>query len=198
GGRPPARRREGPPPPAEFCGAVNALLERDPTAVFTSDGGEFGQWAQACLDAPYRLTNGPAGAIGAAVPFAVAARLALPPAPIVAMSGDGAFGFHMAEFDTAVRYGLPFVVVVGNDAAWNAERQIRSVPTAPGAPGTASSLPRATTGWSPVSAVTGSTSSVRRTCPRRWSALSGPGGRRASMSRSIACRRRTWRALDGS
>jgi acetolactate synthase-1/2/3 large subunit len=29
------------------------------------------------------------------------------------------------EYDTAVRYGLPFVAVVGNDAAWNAERQIQ-------------------------------------------------------------------------
>jgi acetolactate synthase-1/2/3 large subunit len=31
----------------------------------------------------------------------------------------------MAEFDTAVRYGLPFVAVVGNDAGWNAEHQIQ-------------------------------------------------------------------------
>ena len=29
------------------------------------------------------------------------------------------------EFDTAVRYDLPFVAVVGNDAAWNAEYQIQ-------------------------------------------------------------------------
>jgi acetolactate synthase-1/2/3 large subunit len=43
----------------------------------------------------------------------------------VAISGDGAFGFHLAEFDTAVRYELPFVAVIGNDAAWNAERQIQ-------------------------------------------------------------------------
>jgi acetolactate synthase I/II/III large subunit len=43
----------------------------------------------------------------------------------VAISGDGAFGFHMAEFDTAVRYQLPFVAVIGNDAAWNAEHQIQ-------------------------------------------------------------------------
>jgi acetolactate synthase-1/2/3 large subunit len=39
--------------------------------------------------------------------------------------GDGTFGFHMAEFDTAVRYRLPFVAVVGNDATWNAEYQIQ-------------------------------------------------------------------------
>ena len=41
------------------------------------------------------------------------------------MLGDGTFGFHLAEFDTAVRAGLPFVAVVGNDACWNAEHQIQ-------------------------------------------------------------------------
>ena len=39
--------------------------------------------------------------------------------------GDGTFGFHMAELDTAVRYDLPLVAVVGNDATWNAEHQIQ-------------------------------------------------------------------------
>ncbi len=39
--------------------------------------------------------------------------------------GDGTFGFHAAEIDTAVRYSLPFVAVVGNDARWNAEYQIQ-------------------------------------------------------------------------
>ena len=28
---------------------------------------------------------------------------------VIAVMGDGTFGFHMAEFDTAVRCGLPFV-----------------------------------------------------------------------------------------
>ncbi|HVL72519.1 MAG TPA: thiamine pyrophosphate-dependent enzyme, partial [Beijerinckiaceae bacterium] len=45
--------------------------------------------------------------------------------PVLAVSGDGAFGFHMAEFDTALRHDLPFVAVIGNDAAWNAEHQIQ-------------------------------------------------------------------------
>jgi acetolactate synthase-1/2/3 large subunit len=44
---------------------------------------------------------------------------------VVAVMGDGSIGFHIAEYDTAVRYGLPFVGVVGNDARWNAEYQIQ-------------------------------------------------------------------------
>jgi acetolactate synthase I/II/III large subunit len=45
--------------------------------------------------------------------------------PIIAIIGDGTFGFHSAEIDTAVRYRLPFTLVIGNDAKWNAEYQIQ-------------------------------------------------------------------------
>jgi acetolactate synthase-1/2/3 large subunit len=110
--------------PVELCREVQRLLNT-PDAVLVSDGGEFGQWAQACLSAPRRVINGPAGAIGSALPFAAAAKLASPRARVVAMLGDGTFGFHMSEIDTAVRYGLDYVAVVGNDATWNAEYQIQ-------------------------------------------------------------------------
>ena len=109
---------------AAVGGAIQDLLS-DEEAVFISDGGEFGQWAQACVSAPHRVINGPSGSIGSAIPFALAARTAFPQSRIVAVLGDGTFGFHAMEFDTAVRYQLPFVAVVGNDAAWNAEYQIQ-------------------------------------------------------------------------
>lgn len=111
--------------PAQLCKSVQTLLDSHPDAVLVIDGGEFGQWAQACLTAPHRVINGAAGAIGAALPMAVAAKLAYPDAPVVAMMGDGTFGFHCAEFDTALRCGAPMVCVVGNDARWNAEYQIQ-------------------------------------------------------------------------
>ena len=111
--------------PVQALRPLQSVLDGHPDAVFVSDGGEVGQWAQACLAAPHRVINGVAGAIGAALPFAVAARLAVPEAPVVAVMGDGTFGFHPAELDTAVRHGLAFVCVVGNDARWNAEYQIQ-------------------------------------------------------------------------
>ena len=120
-----ASRPDGPLHPVEVGRAVQRVLERSSDAVLVADGGEFGQWAQACASAPTRLINGPAGSIGSAIPFAVAARLARPEATVVAMLGDGTFGFHLAEADTAVRGGLPFLAVVGNDACWNAEHQIQ-------------------------------------------------------------------------
>lgn len=110
---------------AQLFAAVQPLLDAHPDAVFVCDGGEIGQWAQACLKAPHRVMNGPAGAIGVGLPFAMAARLAYPEAPVIAVMGDGSIGFHLSEFDTAHRHNLPFLAVVGNDACWNAEYQIQ-------------------------------------------------------------------------
>lgn len=115
----------GPVHPVELGRAVQAVLDTSPEAVFVADGGEIGQWAQACISAPARVINGTGGSIGSGVPFAFAARMARPQAPVVAVMGDGAFGFHLMEFDTAVRDGVPMIVVVGNDSCWNAEHQIQ-------------------------------------------------------------------------
>lgn len=109
----------------ELCRAVQPFLESHPDAVFVSDGGEIGQWAQACLSARHRVINGPAGSIGSGLSFAAAARMTAGDAPVIALLGDGTSGFHLSEFDTAVRYDLPFVAVIGNDACWNAEYQIQ-------------------------------------------------------------------------
>jgi acetolactate synthase-1/2/3 large subunit len=117
-------KREGPIHPVTLCREVQPLLDKR-DAILVSDGGEFGQWAQACLSAPRRLINGPAGSIGSALPFAAAAKLAHPSATVVAMLGDGTLGFHLSELDTAVRHGLGYVAVIGNDATWNAEYQIQ-------------------------------------------------------------------------
>jgi acetolactate synthase-1/2/3 large subunit len=111
--------------PVEMCRAIGSFLDKHPGATFVSDGGEIGQWAQALVKTDRRMINGVAGTIGVSLPFAIAAQLARPDHPVVAVMGDGTFGFHMAEFDTAVRYDLPIIVVVGNDARWNAEYQIQ-------------------------------------------------------------------------
>jgi len=120
-----AAREAGKLHPLEVCRAIAPILARDAGAILVCDGGEFAQWPQAVLAPERRIINGPAGSIGASIPFAIAARAADREAPVIAMLGDGTFGFHMAEFDTAVRNELPFVAVIGNDATWNAEHQIQ-------------------------------------------------------------------------
>lgn len=111
--------------PVQVFQPVQQILDSHPDAVLVVDGGEIGQWAQACLTAPHRVINGAAGAIGGALPMAVGAQVAYPGAPVVAVMGDGTFGFHCAELDTALRCEAPILCVVGNDARWNAEYQIQ-------------------------------------------------------------------------
>jgi acetolactate synthase-1/2/3 large subunit len=108
--------------PLRVCAALQPHLEG---GVLVCDGGEFGQWCQAGLTVPTRLINGPAGSIGSALPMALGAKLARPDMPVMATLGDGTFGFHALEFDTAVRHGIAVVAVVGNDACWNAEHQLQ-------------------------------------------------------------------------
>ncbi|HEU5314787.1 MAG TPA: thiamine pyrophosphate-binding protein [Chloroflexota bacterium] len=106
--------------------------ERDGRDVcLVIDGGEFGQWARARLAPRLRrevgrhLVNEPSGTIGYAVPFAIAARLARPDATVIAIAGDGAFGFYAMELETAARAGAPILALVGNDAAWGTERHLQ-------------------------------------------------------------------------
>lgn len=120
-----ALRRDGRTPihPLRVCAAVQPYL--DAGAWLVSDGGEFGQWAQAGLETSTRLINGPSGSIGSAIPMALAAKLVDPRRAVFVTLGDGTFGYAAAEFDTALRYDLPIVAVVGNDARWNAEYQLQ-------------------------------------------------------------------------
>jgi len=111
--------------PAEVFRALCPYVERDPKTVLICDGGEFAQWGQSMLPVGRRLINGVAGAIGGSLSFALAARLIEPRAPVFAVLGDGTIGFHISEFETAVRRALPFIAILGNDARWNAESEIQ-------------------------------------------------------------------------
>ena len=105
--------------------AARQATETGREALLVCDGGEFGQWVQAGVTGLPRVINGPSGAIGAGPAYALAAALARPGARVLAAMGDGSAGFHLAEIETAVRAGAPFVCVVGADGLWNAEHQIQ-------------------------------------------------------------------------
>jgi len=95
-----------------------------PESTIVLDGGDILSFARQVVepDAPGQfLDPGPFGCLGVGLPFANAARLARPAAPVVCLTGDGALGLHLMEFDTAVRHGLAVVVVVSNNAAWGIE-----------------------------------------------------------------------------
>src|SRR5580704_2853853 len=111
--------------PAEVFRVLRPFIERDPDAILICDGGEFAQWGQSMLPVRRRLVNGVAGAIGSSLYFALAARLIENNAPVFAVLSDGTIGFHIAEFETAVRRCLPLVAILGYDARWNAESEIQ-------------------------------------------------------------------------
>ncbi len=111
--------------PTELCTALQDVIDQSTDPVLICDGGEFGQWAQACLTAPRRVINGLSGSIGGGVNYGIGAATALPGSTVFVLSGDGSLGFHLAEFETAVRNGVSFVVVIGNDLKWNAEHQLQ-------------------------------------------------------------------------
>ena len=101
------------------------MWRRIRTPILICDGGEFAQWGQAILRNDRRMINGVAGSIGSSLPIAGAARVVEHDAPVFAVLGDGTFGFHMAEFETAVRLNLPYVAIVGTDCRWNAEYNLQ-------------------------------------------------------------------------
>jgi acetolactate synthase-1/2/3 large subunit len=111
--------------PLDVFRALKPFVEKDPDTVLICDGGEFAQWGQSVLRNDRRMINGVAGAIGSSLPMAGAARAVEKSAPVFAVMGDGTFGFHMAEIDTAVRCNLPYVAVVGTDCRWNAEYNLQ-------------------------------------------------------------------------
>jgi acetolactate synthase-1/2/3 large subunit len=111
--------------PAELCFAVQRALNKIDDPILIVDGAEFGQWAQSCISAETRIINGLAGAVGGALCYALAAKIARPDATVVALIGDGSAGFHFSEFETACRYGIKFIAIIGHDSRWNSEYQIQ-------------------------------------------------------------------------
>ncbi|TMK55937.1 MAG: thiamine pyrophosphate-binding protein, partial [Actinobacteria bacterium] len=62
----------------------------------------------------------PLGTIGHGIGYALAAALARPGSRVAWVVGDGSFGFHAMELDTAARFDLPIVTVVMNNQGWSA------------------------------------------------------------------------------
>ena len=118
---------EAPLHPAAFFHVLRDSLHEG--VLYSWDGGDFAHWGRAILPAQTAggwLRLGPLGTIGSSLPNAIALKLAHPGEPVVAITGDGALGFYLAEMDTLVRHKLPIVLIVGNDAGWGLERELQS------------------------------------------------------------------------
>jgi acetolactate synthase-1/2/3 large subunit len=112
---------ETPIDPQRMCKEVRDWLGTLGEPIVIGDGGDIVATAAKIIPVKGRgawMDPGPLGTLGVGMPFALAAQLANPDKRVVIVYGDGSFGLNGFEFDTAVRFNLPIIGVIGNDGAW--------------------------------------------------------------------------------
>ncbi|MDA0823649.1 MAG: thiamine pyrophosphate-binding protein [Proteobacteria bacterium] len=111
---------EVPIDPLRLCREIRDFVAGK-DVILIGDGGDIVAQASKVLPVPEEncwMDPGPLGTLGVGMPFALAAQLAKPEKRVLIIYGDGAFGLNGFEYDTAVRFNLPIVGIIGNDAAW--------------------------------------------------------------------------------
>lgn len=110
---------EVPIDPQRLCKEIADFVDDD--TILIGDGGDIVAKAAKVVPIPRRggwMDPGPLGTLGVGMPFALAAQIANPDKRVLIIYGDGSFGLNGFEYDTAVRFDLPIVGIIGNDAAW--------------------------------------------------------------------------------
>jgi acetolactate synthase I/II/III large subunit len=118
--------------PGVHPGLVITTLRRilPDDAILTTDAGNFAGWAGRGFRfrRPGTFVGPTSGAMGYAVPAAIAAALVHRDRPVVALAGDGGMAMTMAELETATREGARIIVLVfdneryGTIRMWQARR----------------------------------------------------------------------------
>ena len=105
--------------PAHIATVCGEVFPND--AVLVADGGNATIWAMFYhrADVPNRIVSTfKFGMLGAGMAQAVGAAVALPGRPVCCIIGDGAFGFHPQEVETAVRNQAQVIYIVLCDKQW--------------------------------------------------------------------------------
>jgi acetolactate synthase-1/2/3 large subunit len=107
--------------PERVCREITNVLPAG--GVLVCDTGHSGIWAGtvAQFTRPGQRLVRCAGSLGWGLPGAMGVKCALPDTPVICLSGDGGAYYHLAEIETAVRYGINVVLVVNNNGALNQE-----------------------------------------------------------------------------
>lgn len=111
---------EVPIDPLRLCREIRDFIAGKDMIVI-GDGGDIVAQAAKVLPMPAEncwMDPGPLGTLGVGMPFALAAQIAKPEKRVLIIYGDGSFGLNGFEFDTAVRFNLPIVGIVGVDGVW--------------------------------------------------------------------------------
>lgn len=114
--------------PYRLVHEINEFLTED--SIYVGDGGDIvtfsGQVVQPRQPGHW-MDPGPLGTLGVGIPFVMAAKQARPDKEVVALFGDGAFSLTGWDFETLVRFDLPFVGIVGNNSSMNQIRYGQAV-----------------------------------------------------------------------
>jgi len=98
--------------PAHAIATARRVLPED--AIIATDAGNFGLWISRHFrfQRPGTFLGPTSGAMGYALPAAIAAALVHRDRAVVAFAGDGGFAMTMAELETAVREKAKVIAVV--------------------------------------------------------------------------------------
>jgi acetolactate synthase-1/2/3 large subunit len=105
--------------PHSASGEIISALPEDAILVF--DGGEAPLWVLGALGKTRthtQLNLGYQGHLGSGQGYAMGAQVAHPDRRVIQIAGDGAIAFHIQEWDTMVRHGLPVITIIFNNACW--------------------------------------------------------------------------------
>ena len=107
--------------PERVCREISQALP--PDGVVVSDTGHAGMWTGQMIEftSPRQGFVRCAGSLGWGLPGAMGVKCALPDRAVVCFTGDGGLYYHLAELETAARYGINLVVVVNNNSSLNQE-----------------------------------------------------------------------------
>lgn len=111
---------DSPIDPYRLVHEINEFLTED--SIYIGDGGDIVTFSGQVIQPKspgHWMDPGPLGTLGVGVPFAMAAKHARPDKEVVCLFGDGAFSLTGWDFETMVRFGLPFVGIVGNNSSMN-------------------------------------------------------------------------------
>ena len=115
-----AESAERPIKPERVVDVLNKLLPAG--SIVVADPGTPCPYFSAYFDAPqagrHFITNRAHGALGFAMSAGVGAWFGRPDATVVAVMGDGSFGFTCGELETIVRRGVPLKMIVFSNAAY--------------------------------------------------------------------------------
>ena len=108
--------------PERLCRELTDYLPSD--AILVSDTGHSGIWTGTMIDLkhPDQTYIRCAGSLGWGLPAAMGAKCAQPDRPVLLFTGDGGIWYHLADLDTAMRYGINTVTLVNNNHSLNQEK----------------------------------------------------------------------------